>query len=500
MNKEANTPILSSTLKPENRKPARKRTEPTVPKERDKNIALLIVDDNLANVSLLEAILSTEYVIRSASLGSEALQSAQEHPPDLILLDIIMPGMNGYEVCERLKANPRLKDIPVIFLSINESADAKIKAFKSGGVDYITKPFQSGEVQARVRTHLSIRKLQLQLETQNKVLQQTSAERAGLAMIVESSHDAIFSLSPDEVITSWNRGAENILGYSAGEIIGCRVFTIIPAEIYQERSRIKQTILNGEQADHFETRCIKKDGSLIYASITTSPLLDAAGKTVGNSVIARDVTLHRQVQELIKHQAHHDVLTDLPNRHLFMDFLSLGMAQARRAGKRLALLFLDLNGFKQVNDTFGHSCGDRLLQEVAQRLRACIRASDTVARFGGDEFTILVPGLTQADDVGILLKKILGVFEEPFFQDGVQIDITISIGVCMFPDDGESSEELLKKADSAMYKAKESGSNTFRYYNSELSMSPVQTPAENNRQGFRQNQSLCGPNDRSCAP
>jgi diguanylate cyclase (GGDEF)-like protein/PAS domain S-box-containing protein len=297
---------------------------------------------------------------------------------------------------------------------------------------------------------------------------QKEEERARLALIVESSNDAIFSISLDGVITSWNRGAENVFGYTAGEIIGRQIFTIIPPERFDERARILQMTLCGDQVRHFETTRIKKDGSQIDVSISSSPILNADGKIIGNAVIARDVTERRKMEEIIKHQAHHDTLTDLPNRQLFMNFLSLELAQARRNEKRLALLFLDLDGFKQVNDTLGHCYGDRLLQGVAQRLKACIRESDTVARLGGDEFTVLMPDLVQTDDVGIVLKKILGVFETPFVLDDVAADTTASIGVCMFPDDGEYVEELMKKADIAMYAAKGSGGNSYQFYNAEI--------------------------------
>lgn len=297
---------------------------------------------------------------------------------------------------------------------------------------------------------------------------QMEEERARMAMIVESSNDAIFSIALDGVITSWNRGAENIFCYSAGEIIGRQIYIIIPPDRYEERSRLLETILNGGQVKDFETTRIKKDGSQIQVSITTSPILDAEGKISGNSVIARDVTERKKLEEIIKYQAYHDTLTGLPNRQLFMDFLSLELAQARRNENKLALMFLDLNGFKLVNDTFGHNGGDHLLQEVAQRLRDCIRESDTVARLGGDEFTVMMPDLTQTDDVGIVLKKILNVFETPFMLADVAVDTTTSIGVCMFPDDGDNSEELMKKADIAMYDAKGSGRNSYQFYNAEI--------------------------------
>jgi diguanylate cyclase (GGDEF)-like protein len=147
-----------------------------------------------------------------------------------------------------------------------------------------------------------------------------------------------------------------------------------------------------------------------------------------------------------------------------MDFLTQGLAQSRRSGNKLALLFLDLNGFKQVNDTYGHNCGDHLLQEVARRLKVNIRESDTVARLGGDEFTIMMPDLRQAEDVHIVLKKILTAFESPFMLDGFAIESATSIGISIFPDDGDNGEIMMKNADKAMYEAKKSGGNSYQFY------------------------------------
>jgi len=582
--------------------------------EQEKIRTVLIVDDTPENVSLLEAILSEEYVTRAATRGSEALAIARATLPDLILLDVMMPDMNGYDVCRVLKADTTTRNIPVIFVTAMHNPGDETRGFEAGGVDYITKPFVIAAVRVRVKAHLALKETQEGLEawnnnlkkrvwrdittirertealqsiemlnaeiqdareyaenivetvckplvvldcdlkiltanhsfydtfkvtpeetignfihdlgnrqwdipklqvlfndilphdtmfkgyevehdfqdigrrtfllngrqifrknigshiillamediTERKVLEE---ERARLAMIVESSHDAIFSVSANDIITSWNRGAEKIFGYSAGEIIGSPIFTLIPPERYHERGEILQTIMNGEQVEHFDTTRIKKDGSQIYVSITTSPLVSTDGILSGNSVIAHDVTERRRMEEIIKYQAHHDILTDLPNRLLFMELFNLELAQARRNGKKLALLFLDLNGFKQVNDTLGHSCGDILLQEVGQRLRAGIRDSDTVARLGGDEFTVLIPDIAQTEDVCIVLKKILQLFETPFILDGGSVDSSASIGVVICPDDGDCSEELMKKADIAMYAAKATGRNTYQFYN-----------------------------------
>lgn len=432
--------------------------------EQERPDTILIVDDISANVALLEAVLSSEYAIRSATRGSDALTSAQEMPPDLILLDIMMPGMSGYEVCERLKQNPDLRDIPVIFLSILESTDIKVKAFRSGGVDYITKPLHMEEVRARVRTHLGLRKLQLRLEAQNEILKQIDAERTRLAMIVESSNDAIFTVSADSIITSWNGGAEDIFGYSAREIIGKPVFTIMPAKHLHEQSHLWQTILSDDRLQYFETPRTRNGSSQVYVSMTTSPLLNTEGEIIGNSVFSRDVTERRRMEELIRHQAHYDALTNVPNRQFFMELLTKSLAQSRRNEKKLALLFLDINGFKQVNDTLGHSCGDKLLQEVARRLTSSIRGSDTVARLGGDEFIIVMPDLARTDDVDIVLEKILGLFDAPFLLDDMVVESSVSIGISLFPDDGMSGDELMKNADTAMYGAKESSSCSYMFY------------------------------------
>ncbi len=430
---------------------------------------ILIVDDTPGNVSLLKAVLTADFTIRTATCGSEALLSVQETPPDLILLDIMMPDMDGYEVCRRLKENPYTRDIPVIFLSILESTEIKVEAFKAGGVDYITKPFHVGEVRARVRAHLKIRGLQLELEEQNTLLETANAELTRLAMIVDSSTDAIFTVSADSIITSWNGGAEDIFGYSAREIIGEPILTIMPAELPHERSHIWQMILSGEHLQYFETTRIRKDRKKIYVSITTSPLLNSDGEIIGNSVISRDVTERRNMEETIKHQARYDALTNLPNRQFLLELLTMGLAHARRGQKKLAVLFLDLNGFKQVNDTLGHNCGDRLLQDVALRLKSAVRETDTVARLGGDEFTVLIPDLNRAEDVGIILGKILGVFDTPFMLNSTAVTSATSIGISIFPDDGEFCDELIKNADLAMYEAKKTGRNSYRFFNAGFS-------------------------------
>jgi diguanylate cyclase (GGDEF)-like protein/PAS domain S-box-containing protein len=293
-------------------------------------------------------------------------------------------------------------------------------------------------------------------------------DRARLAAIVESSDDAIMATDAEGNIISWNVGAEKIFGFQAKEMRGRHLSSLAAPEARDEMSRLHQSIRNEGQVTHFETVHITKEGDRLHVSLTMSPIRNGHGRVVGTSCIARDVTERTRMEETIKHQAQHDALTDLPNRKLFMDFFALEIAQARRNRRSLAVLFMDLDHFKQINDTLGHAAGDLLLQAVAQRLKRCVRESDTVARIGGDEFNVLMPDLVQSDDVGAVVGKIMGVFEAPFLLDNVEVNATTSVGISMFPDDGDSCEELVQKADGAMYVAKQSSGSSYQFYNGEI--------------------------------
>jgi len=299
------------------------------------------------------------------------------------------------------------------------------------------------------------------------------ADRARLAAIVESSDDAIMAVGLDGTIASWNAGAEKMFGFSARDMKGVHLSFLVAPDSKDEISRLHEGIRSDGQVTHCEVVHVRKGGKQIYVSLTMSPIRSADGTVVGTSCIARDVTERTRMEEIIKHQAQHDTLTDLPNRKLFLDFLVLELAQARRNRKILAVLYLDLDHFKQINDTMGHASGDLLLQAVAQRLKRCVRESDTVARIGGDEFNVLMPDLAQSDDVGTVVGKIMGVFETPFVLEGVEVKATTSVGVSMFPEDGDSSDELLQKADGAMYVAKQSPGNSYQFYNGEINTRTV---------------------------
>ncbi|MCC6347638.1 MAG: EAL domain-containing protein, partial [Nitrospirales bacterium] len=219
-----------------------------------------------------------------------------------------------------------------------------------------------------------------------------------------------------------------------------------------------------------EERLLTAAGDIEWFEAIKTPLRNERDEVVGTTGIARDITRRKQMEETIRFQAYHDLLTGLPNRTLFMDRLSLAIPQAQRTRKRLAVLFLDLDRFKNINDSLGHTVGDHLLQDVADRLKGTLRETDTLARVGGDEFTVLLPLITQVEEAAKMAGKIIGIFKAPFLTDGQELHIASSIGISICPEDGVQAETLLKNADIAMYHAKDQGRNNFQFYNPALNI------------------------------
>ena len=219
---------------------------------------------------------------------------------------------------------------------------------------------------------------------------------------------------------------------------------------------------------HTEVQLVKKSKEIIDADMSFSLLRDEKGTLIGTIAYAQDITLRKQAQIALHHQAYHDALTGLPNRILFNDRLEQGMQKAKRNHTILALLFLDLDQFKEINDSLGHNIGDKVLKIVAQRFIKIIREEDSIARLGGDEFTVLVQDLKIGEDASLIAQKILEVLSKAILVDEHELYVSCSIGISLYPNDGTSSQDLLKYADAAMYKAKEEGRNNFQFYLSEM--------------------------------
>ena len=295
-----------------------------------------------------------------------------------------------------------------------------------------------------------------------------------MAAIMESSHDAVISTDARGVVSSWNSGATNMYGYTAAEIEGRPVTVLEPPDRRGEIDAYLDRIRKGERVVRYETVRMRKDGSMVEVAVAASPIRDGLGELTGVASIARDITDRKRAQELIVFQSFHDHLTGLPNRALLMERLNGCLGKARRAGRLLAVLFLDLDLFKTVNDGFGHQAGDAVFQEIARRLLLCVRDDDTVARIGGDEFVVLLPEIAKAEDAMVVARKLLEAVAQPFTTAGRRVDLTTSIGISVYPDDGQDAESLLRSADNAMSRAKSRGRNNFQLSIPELTEEAAQ--------------------------
>ena len=291
--------------------------------------------------------------------------------------------------------------------------------------------------------------------------------RAQLAAIVESSNDAIVAKDLNGIITSWNAGAERLFGYHASEIIGSSISRLIPPNRMEEETKIMSLIKSGKLADHFETVRWAKGEKPINVSVTVSPVKDVTGKIIGASKVARDITQRKESQERIRYLAYYDPLTGLPNRTLFADRMRVAIGNADRYSFRLALLFVDLDRFKLVNDSLGHGIGDKLLKIVAGRMHSIVRRTDTVSRMGGDEFIVLLSRIDAPEDAARVAGKLIEAVSQPYKIELHELILTASIGISIYPEHGKEAGSLLRNADASMYSAKEAGRNQYRFYSEE---------------------------------
>lgn len=287
---------------------------------------------------------------------------------------------------------------------------------------------------------------------------------AQLAAIVESSNDAIIMKDLDGTILGWNAGAERIFGYRASEMIGSSIYRLIPPDRLEEENRIMDLIRSGKLVDHFDTVRLRKGNQPIHVSVTISPIKDASGKIISASKIARDITRRWESQARIQHLAHYDVLTGLPNRILLADRIDIAIRNAARYSNKAALLFIDLDRFKPVNDSLGHGIGDKLLKMVAERMQANVRHSDTVGRLGGDEFIVLLNQIKTTDDAAHVAGKLITAVTKPYRIEEHDLSLSASIGISIYPDHGSEADVLLRNADASMYRVKKTRRGQYQFY------------------------------------
>jgi len=317
-----------------------------------------------------------------------------------------------------------------------------------------------------------------QLSAEIRVREKSEQTLMRYAAIINSSDDAIIGKTLEGIITSWNGGAERMFGYSSEEAQGRHITFLFPEQYQHEEEMLLDRIRSGDFVKHYETvgRC--KGDKLLDVSVSLSPIRDKDGNVLGASTIMRNITERKLLEDRVHQLAFHDELTKLPNRRVLYERLTLAMSASKRSGHYGAVMYLDLDNFKPLNDTHGHAFGDLLLVEAAERLKRCVREIDTVTRFGGDEFVVMLGDLSidQADSISqvqIVAEKIRISLSNPYLltfkQQGkadstVEHHCTASIGVVLFFDHESSSDIVLQRADEAMYQAKEAGRNSIRFY------------------------------------
>ncbi len=304
------------------------------------------------------------------------------------------------------------------------------------------------------------------IRREQEALARSEAEKAAF---LESAHDLIFRCDATGKFLYVNQAWQQALGYRLDELSQLSMLDLIEGGSRSTCLIEFRRALRGEESSSLEGVLVAKNGIHVTVEGSFSCTFEN-GKPAGIWGICRDITARKEAQEQLHHMAHHDMLTDLPNRLTFHDRLSQAKALVSREKQKLAILFLDLDRFKTINDTLGHDIGDQMLQEAANRLQSCIRASDTVARFGGDEFAILLVNPKTEEDIERIALKVLKSLAQPMTLNGNELFITTSIGISRFPQDSEDEEALLKQADIAMYQAKSLGRNTCQFYSPEMDL------------------------------
>jgi diguanylate cyclase (GGDEF)-like protein/PAS domain S-box-containing protein len=287
-----------------------------------------------------------------------------------------------------------------------------------------------------------------------------------LAAIVQCSEDAIVGLSLSGLITSWNKGAEKLLGYPVSQAIRMQVTSLLaPGDILD----VVACVSRGEVCRLPECTLLRSDGGAVSVSLTVSPTRKPGGQITGAAMIARDIQERKRAQQELEHLAWHDPLTGLPNRLLLAESLERAIVRAQHSSLMTGAIFIDLDGFKFVNDTLGHEAGDALLQQVTERLKTRVRPIDTLARMGGDEFMLVVPDLSAPEAAMSLAERLAEVLKEPFQIAGHPLYITASMGISLYPQDGFNVSTLRRAADAAMYEAKRGGKDRIRFFTPEMS-------------------------------
>ena len=427
---------------------------------------LVVDDDATARILLRAALRQANFDVTLAVDGEDALRQFRAQPCDLVMLDVEMPDMSGYEVCTTMRAEAG-DLLPIVMVTGMDDLESVQKAYDSGATDFIAKPINRALIAHRVRYLMRAHQAMLDLRNAN----------ARNAAILQALPDLLLEIGIDGRIVACHvpdtpASLEPISGSWAGQTV-LDAFPQDVAEVFM--TALAEAGTTGRSiGSQFE---LKVGAGSLWFELSLSRKAVTTGQQPHVIALLRDITARKMAERSILRLAHFDSLTGLPNRQAFLERVSREIQRADRDGTQLAVLFLDLDGFKDINDRHGHGAGDQLLQSVADRLRDCVRSSDMTsrvadetaddvefARLGGDEFTALVVNLSCPEDALSVARRVLEQMERPFSLEDGEVALSTSIGVANFPLAGMDALTLLKHADAAMYAAKASGRGRYALY------------------------------------
>jgi diguanylate cyclase (GGDEF)-like protein len=425
---------------------------------------LIVDDDAVARILLKSALGQAGYQIGMAEDGAHALREFEQQRWDLVMLDVGMPGLSGYEVCVAMRRSVG-ELLPIVMVTGMDDVASIEKAYESGATDFIAKPLNPALIVHRVKYLLRAHQSMLDLR----------AADARNAAMLQAIPDALFELDLEGRCLAYHAPRTNLYAAPPHVYLGKTVHAVLPPEaaavcLAALGAAAQDGFSNGQQME----LDLPRGKAWFELSISRKP--GGPGEAPTFIVLSRDITQRKQYEQQILRLAHVDSLTGLPNRQSFLNRVEREVARAYHQGQQLALLFVDLDGFKQVNDVLGHAAGDEVLQAVAERLRDAIRPSDLVSRFtethaevelarlGGDEFTALLLDIDGAEDALAVARRIRDIVARPIVVQGRLVAVGTSIGIAVYPDDAAAAAGLLECADTAMYRAKALGGSACELY------------------------------------
>jgi diguanylate cyclase (GGDEF)-like protein/PAS domain S-box-containing protein len=439
---------------------------PKPPKTKDVHGCVLLIEaEAVAAASLLDQLGSAEerFRVEWVTELSGGIERLRHGGVGAVLLDLSLPDSRGIETLDKLLV--AAPGVPILILSEADAEQVARQAVQRGAQDYLVKNQADG-----YRLRLAVRTMMDRRAATAVLLENETAN-----VTLDSMGEAVLRTDIHSKVTYLNRTAEKMTGWTREEALGRPIADVLriidaasgivvgsPMEIMLQEDK------NTRVGDPAQSVLVRRDGFKREIEDTLALTHDQDGGVTGAVIAFHDVSAARAKTLELTHLAQHDVLTHLPNRVLFNDRLAQALALAERQGKQLAVMFVDLDYFKKVNDSLGHEVGDKLLQSVAGRLIACVRRTDTVSRLGGDEFAVLLSQVEQAEDAAFSARKILRSLAGPYVIDNKSLDISASVGGSAYPSDGRDAETLLNKADTAMYEAKQRGRNNYRFFRPDM--------------------------------